>query len=78
MDTHADEFLIPLHKQSTELQTEYGTLGNVRFLNPDNVKIYDGEGKEVCIPKCDKCGYYKSEIISSTHHTWLCTCCGGQ
>lgn len=62
---------------SDKLQCEYGTCSGVRFLNPSHVKMYDSEGKEVCIPKCDKCGYHKSQVIDLNSFTWICSCCGG-
>lgn len=37
----------------SDLQAEYGSTGNVRFLNPENVRMYDSEGN-VVLCKCGK------------------------
>ncbi len=37
----------------SELQAEYGSNGNVRFMNPEDVRMYDSEGN-VVLCKCGK------------------------
>lgn len=57
------------------LQCEWGTSGNVKFINPDDVKAYDSAGNEIEIPVC-KCGSFKSMVISLNAICFICPICG--
>ena len=35
------------------IEAEYGSVGNIRFLNPDSVKMHDSDGN-VVLCKCGK------------------------
>lgn len=58
-----------------ELECEFGSSSPVRFTNSDNVRLYDGNGKQIEIPKCEKCGKYKIELIGMTISKWVCGTC---
>jgi len=54
------------------MECEWGSSMPVRFLDISQVKMYDSDGKEVKIPKCEKCGYHKSEVIGREYCAWIC------
>lgn len=51
-------------------ECEFGSSIPVRF--PTNVKCYNEEGNEIEIPKCQKCGNYKTEAIGKHASAWFC------
>jgi len=53
----------------------FKTLANVIKLNPP-VKMEIEE--EICIPKCQKCGIHKCQIIGKNACMWFCSMCGEQ
>jgi hypothetical protein len=55
---------------------EFGSSMPIRFLGPENISAYNSDGKEIIIPKCDKCQSFKSEIIGKTYWMWFCPSCG--
>ena len=57
----------------TDYIAEFG--GNARFLDASQVKTYDGEGNEIEIPKCEKCGSFKIQVIGKESFVWLCPLC---
>ena len=65
-----------LPKKMEDLTCEYGSSHPVRFPNPENVKLYDSENNEICIPKCQKCGIHKCQIIGKNAYMWFCSMCG--
>lgn len=67
------EWVIKIH----DLECEFGSSIPVRFINPEDVKMYDNEGKEVPIPKCEKCGNIKQQIIGKNACAWICNDCPG-
>ena len=56
----------------TEYQVEFGSSQPIRFANP---KCYDGDGNEIIIPKCEKCGYHKCQVIGKEALNWICLIC---
>ena len=54
------------------MECEWGSSMPVRFLEPSQVKMYDSDGKEIEIPKCEKCGQYKNEVIGREYCAWIC------
>jgi hypothetical protein len=54
------------------LEAEYGSSHPIGMVN---VKAYDASGKEIEIPKCDKCGCHKSQLIGRDAFIWICTMC---
>lgn len=58
---------------TNELIAEWGSSMPIKWPDPENVKMYDSEGKEVPIPKCDKCQAFKQEVIGLNAYTWICT-----
>ena len=56
-----------------EYIAEFG--GNVRFLHPSCVKMYNSENEEIEIPKCEYCGNYKSQILGKESFMNYCTIC---
>jgi hypothetical protein len=65
-------------KNKPELMSEYGSPQSLRHLSYDNVKGYDAENNEICIPKCQKCGIHKCQIIGKNVYMWFCSMCGEQ
>lgn len=65
-----------MKKNKPELISEYGSCQPVSFLDPENVKAYDAENNEICIPKCQKCGIHKCQIIGKNAYMWFCSMCG--
>lgn len=59
------------------LRCDFGTSQPIRWVKPEQIKMYDSDGIEQPIPKCEKCGYAKTEIIGKRACTWLCTFCSG-
>ncbi len=59
------------------MECEFGTSMPIRFLSPENVKAYDSEGKEMIIPKCERCDDFKNQLIGKKSFMWLCPSCGG-
>jgi hypothetical protein len=57
------------------LEAEWGNEFPVRWLDPANVKMYDSDGKEMEIPKCEICGAFKQCLIGLTAHLWICGTC---
>lgn len=51
---------------------EFGSVGNVGFLDPENVKMYGEDGNEIKIPKCEKCGVHKCQVIGKNAFAWIC------
>lgn len=51
---------------------EFGSSISIRFLNPQCVKIFDCNGNEIEVPKCDKCGNFKNQIIGKEAFAWVC------
>jgi hypothetical protein len=60
------------------IEHEFGTCGNISWLDPSDVKLVDNEGNEEIIPKCDKCGVHKTMIMGTEWFAWICQMCGGQ
>lgn len=56
------------------MEAEFGGLP-VRFLKPTDVKAYDSEGNEICIPICQHCKNLKTEVIGLKHTCWICCNC---
>ena len=56
-----------------EILCEYG--GIPKFRIPDSVRMYDEEGNEIEIPKCEKCGGYKTQIIGKNCSALICWIC---
>jgi hypothetical protein len=54
------------------MENEFGSSSPVRWLKPEQVKMYDSEGNEVPIPKCDICGFHKCEVIGRSATAWIC------
>ena len=52
---------------------EWGSSQPIRFLDESMVTAYDSEGKEMEIPKCEKCGNFKCQIIGKEYWAWVCT-----
>jgi hypothetical protein len=46
----------------------------IRFLNINNVRVYDSEDKEIEIPKCKECDAFMTCLIGLTHYTYVCNC----
>ncbi len=67
-----------IKKNKPELMAEYGSSHPVNFLKPENVIMTDEEGEEVCIPKCQKCGIHKCQVIGENAYMWFCAKCGSQ
>lgn len=67
-----------IKKRQSELTCEYGSSHPVRFLDPDSVSMINAEGEEVCIPKCQKCGIHKCQVIGENAYMWFCAQCGSQ
>lgn len=57
------------------MTAEYGPSGAFRL--PD-VTVYDGEGKEIEVPRCSKCGTAKCQLIGKEAFVWICMHCGSQ
>lgn len=57
------------------MEVEFGGAFPVRFLKPKDVKMFDSDGKEMEIPKCEHCGAYKTEVIGLKYCTWICCNC---
>lgn len=53
---------------------EYGSTQKVRFLDPEFIKMYDCDGKEVEIPKCKSCGVHKLCAIGKDCEAWINQC----
>lgn len=51
----------------SEIREEWGNI--LRFLD---AKAYDADGKEIIVPKCEKCQKYKNMIIGKTASDWIC------
>jgi hypothetical protein len=56
----------------TQYKAEWGSSVKFRFGNP---KGYDADGNEIHVPRCEKCGCYKSQVIGKECFTWICTFC---
>lgn len=56
----------------TEFEAEWGSSIPLRFAN---VRCYDSEGNEIIVPKCDKCGYHKCQVIGKQSFTYICLIC---
>ena len=52
--------------------SEFGTSLPIRFLNISQVTMYDSEGKEMKVPKCDECGCFKNEITGKGVSMFIC------
>lgn len=46
--------------------------GNVRFLDNNDIKLYDYDGNQIDIPKCSNCECFKSQLIGKESFTWIC------
>lgn len=58
------------------IEEEWG--GNVKFVGDpgayfQSVTAHDSEGKEIEIPKCERCGWHKSQVIGKYCFGWICT-----
>lgn len=53
-------------------KTADGIVSHIRFLTP---KCYDCDGNEIEIPKCEKCGNYKSQVFSKDCMKYFCAIC---
>jgi hypothetical protein len=62
-------------KLKQKLKSEYGTTQAVRFIDTSNVKMFDKDNKEIPIPKCEKCGAFKTYISGKDAFTWICCEC---
>ncbi len=67
-----------MKKDKSELMSESGSLHPIHFLDPENVIAINEDGKEICIPKCQKCGIHKCQVIDQNAYMWFCAKCGGQ
>jgi hypothetical protein len=54
---------------SQNLTAEFGCMGNVKFLDPSQVK-FNGE----MIPFCDKCKKHKQAVFGKESLIWTCNC----
>ncbi|HEY5236113.1 MAG TPA: hypothetical protein VIJ14_08045 [Rhabdochlamydiaceae bacterium] len=54
-------------------EAEYGSVPEIRFMNPEDVKFYDGEGSEIIVPKCKICGWHKNKLMGQESFMWLCS-----
>lgn len=54
-------------------KTEFGCSHPVNFLDENQVIAYDCEGSKLEIPKCEKCGYFKSQLIGRSSFKWVCS-----
>lgn len=52
---------------------EWGSNYHVRFTDISMVKLYDGEGNQIEIPKCVKCNNYKAHVVGEKVCVWICT-----
>lgn len=56
-----------------KIKEEFGSSQPVRFLGPENVTMYDSEGNEIEIPKCEICGSRKQELMDNESSTYFMT-----
>lgn len=56
----------------SELTAEFGSATPIGFAN---AKCYDATGKEIVIPKCEKCGCHKSIVIGVNAFAYICPMC---
>lgn len=57
------------------MEEEFGSCAPVRFLKPLQVKVYDHEDNEIEVPKCEHCGYHKTQVIALKCSVWICCNC---
>lgn len=53
------------------LQAEYGSCANLGFANM-KAHLYDADGNEIDIPKCNKCEKEMNSIIGKNAIGWFC------
>jgi hypothetical protein len=64
----------PGEEKAITVSNEYGSTGNIRLAN--NVRSFDGEGKEIIEPVCELCGLTKCRLMGSYAYIYICTLCG--
>lgn len=47
----------------------------VRFLK---ATPYNADGNEITVPRCEKCGAYKNQLIGKESFIWICQFCPGE
>ena len=56
-------------KNDNIYEIEYGTSMPINW---ETSRLFDSEGKEIEVPKCEKCGNYKNCLSGKESYIWIC------
>ena len=57
------------------MKFEYGSCSNIRFVEPSMIRMYNSEGDEIEVPRCEKCGIAKTCAIGRDAYQYICMFC---